>query len=380
MRLIPTLSAVLLALGMLAGSAAAREAGPAMRPPAAVSEPGPADAASRGDSSPRDLRRGCRWPERTLAIGPADEPLHVGLKTYPQTLQLRDHEVVLTFDDGPSLKTTPRVLAALDAACVHATFFLIGRHADHYPALARRELAEGHTIGHHSNTHPSFTLRGFDEASGKEDIDAGVMAVERAIYGQDAASPKHPHTPFFRFPGFADTPRLLQDLDERHYTVFGTDLWAADWTKMTPDYERQKVLGLLEAVPRHNGIVLFHDTIESTAEMLPDLLADLRRRGYTIVRLVYDAKAPRPPLEHAGQGWTAETETIIAHLRRPIIPDSHHAGETLPAAKASLSSAPREVSAPAGVERQDRAIDDFACEPDCAGDDPAEGARGAIGR
>ena len=86
--------------------------------------------------------------ERTLTLSTAGG-FAVGLQTYPQTLALADHEVVLTFDDGPWPATTPKVLDALARECVKATFFLIGRNAAAYPALARREVAEGHSIGNH---------------------------------------------------------------------------------------------------------------------------------------------------------------------------------------------------------------------------------------
>ena len=273
-----------------------------------------AAGAARADTCPH-------W-ERTLKLG--DGPLHLGLETYPQTLGLKDREVVLTFDDGPSPATTPRVLDALKAQCVHATFFLVGRRTEADPELARRELAEGHTIGHHSMTHPYFTLRGFDEASAERDIDAGVLADEVALYGKQAGTAAHPHTPFFRFPGFADTPALLGDLDARHYVVFGADLWAADWIRMSPAFERAHVLDLLEKAPHHNGIILFHDTVPSTAAMLPGLLAELRKRGYTIVHVVHDPTAPAPPLTKAGPGWHSETEAIIAHVWPPIRPEAHH--------------------------------------------------------
>jgi peptidoglycan-N-acetylglucosamine deacetylase len=52
--------------------------------------------------------------------------LEVGLKTYPRTIPLADHEVILTFDDGPAAKTTPQILSALAKGCVRATFFEIG--------------------------------------------------------------------------------------------------------------------------------------------------------------------------------------------------------------------------------------------------------------
>src|SRR6202171_1802957 len=65
---------------------------------------------------------------RILGVDAATTP-RVGLKEYPQTLPLEDHEVVLTFDDGPWPPTTPRVLAALAQECARATFFLIGKPA-----------------------------------------------------------------------------------------------------------------------------------------------------------------------------------------------------------------------------------------------------------
>lgn len=263
-------------------------------------------------------------PAGDVALDPAGG-LHLGTQSYARSLALCDHVVVLTFDDGPVPDTTPRILDALREAGVHATFFLIGRNTRRRPELARRERAEGHTVGHHSDTHPSFTLRGFDEASAETDIRNGVAADEAALYG-DAATPDRPHVPFFRFPGFADTPALLHHLDGLGMGVFGSDLWAGDWIAMSPDSERARVLALLERRPRHNGILLLHDSRRSTAAMLPALLADLQARGYRFAHLVYRKGAPLPPLTPPREG-EPETQRIIAHLPTPIVPGSHHLAE-----------------------------------------------------
>src|ERR1700726_790764 len=100
-------------------------------------------------------RRGTLGTSRILKVDAATTP-RVGLKSFPQTLPLGDHEVVLTFDDGPWPPTTPRVLAALAQECARATFFLIGKPASEHPALVRRIAAEGHTIGHHTWLHRSL--------------------------------------------------------------------------------------------------------------------------------------------------------------------------------------------------------------------------------
>src|SRR5258708_4400448 len=89
-------------------------------------------------------RNGTLGTSRILSVDAATP--RVGLKNFPQTLPLEDHEVVLTFDDGPWPPTTPRVLAALAQECVRATFFLIGNPASEHPALVRRIASQGPTI------------------------------------------------------------------------------------------------------------------------------------------------------------------------------------------------------------------------------------------
>src|ERR1700687_1979660 len=62
---------------------------------------------------------------RTISVKPSEFPL-VGKLNYPETLRLSDHEVVLTFDDGPSAPYTGTILDALAAECIKATFFMVG--------------------------------------------------------------------------------------------------------------------------------------------------------------------------------------------------------------------------------------------------------------
>ena len=237
------------------------------------------------------------------------ERLALGLQSYPRTLDLQDHEVVLTFDDGPA-RPTARVLDALARECVRATFFLIGRNAAAMPGLVRREIEEGHGVGHHSYSHPGVTLRGLSEAMAEAEIVRGIVAVEMAGYG---SASEVPHTPFFRFPGFADTPGLLGFLAGRGVTVFGADLWASDWRKMGADAELALVMARLERLGK--GIVLLHDSRGSTAQMLPAFLRELKARGYRVVHVVPGA-GPTPVIA-APEGWTSKTEATIAESRVP---------------------------------------------------------------
>ena len=224
---------------------------------------------------------------RVLGVNVAATP-RVGLKSFPQTLPLEDHEVVLTFDDGPWPRTTRRVLAALAQECVGATFFLIGRSASEYPELARRIAAEGHTIGHHTWSHRSLMRIKAQDA--REEIDRGISAVEMALHG---AATTVPTTPFFRFPGFESTPATLDLLQSHGIVVFGADLWASDWNRMTPKQELKLITDRLNGAGK--GIILFHDTKAQTAAMLPAFLRYLRDNGYRVVHLIPAERASVSP-------------------------------------------------------------------------------------
>ncbi len=228
-------------------------------------------------------RKGTLGTSRILKVDAASYP-RVGLKNYPQTLPLRDHEVVLTFDDGPWPPTTPRILETLASECVRATFFLIGEPASAHPELVKRIAAEGHTIGFHTWSHRS--LKRIDPSEANEEIDQGIEAVEMALHGIETTTPS---TPFFRFPGFETTPATLNLLQSRGIVVFGADLWANDWQLMTPKQELTLLINRLKVARR--GIILLHDPKAHTAAMLPAFLRYLRENHYHIVHIVPNGPA-----------------------------------------------------------------------------------------
>ena len=223
-------------------------------------------------------RKDALGTSRILRVDAKSYP-RVGLKSFPETLPLADHEVVLTFDDGPFPPTTSKVLAALANECVRATFFLIGQHAAEYPDMVRRIAREGHNVGHHTWSHPFMPHIPVDKA--KADIDRGIAADEMALHGTSTTIPS---TPFFRFPYFESTPAQLDLLQSRGIVVFGADLWASDWEEITPEQELKLVTERLTASGK--GIILFHDNKVRTAAMMPAFLRYLRENGYRVVHVV----------------------------------------------------------------------------------------------
>ncbi len=274
---------------------------------AALALLGLASAAAASTTPPAQI---CHNPDalgtsRVIAVGGTPE---LGLKTYPETLDLKDHEVVLTFDDGPWGPTTPAVLEALRAQCVQATFFLIGRNAQAHPELVRREIAEGHSVGHHTFDHPAMTLHFMEDGAAIRDIVRGMEADDKAAgYGPWTGTP---HTPFFRFPGFGYSPATRAFLQAHGIATFGADLWASDWIPMTPEAELDRLMSRVRAEGR--GIILLHDIKRQTADMLPRFLAALKAEGFRVVHIVPGgtATATRP----APAGWTSETERTLSHM------------------------------------------------------------------
>ena len=215
---------------------------------------------------------------RVLEVDPATYP-RVGLKSFPQTLPLRDGEVVLTFDDGPTPGVTDRVLTALATECVQATFFMVGRNAADHPDMVRKIARLGHTIGYHTWDHPHSNKLSTDQA--EANINRGIEAVQTALRGIASTVPS---TPFFRFPYFESTPALLERLEKRGIAVFGADFWASDWNRMTPEEELKLLTGRLEV--HRKGIILLHDAQMRTAEMLPAFLRYLQEHNYHVVHIV----------------------------------------------------------------------------------------------
>jgi len=94
---------------------------------------------------------------------------------------VQDGRVALTFDDGPSSPYTEQILDILRERKVTATFFLCGKNVERYPEIARRIVAEGHTVGNHTYSHPFpyFRRRSFIAA----EVDRAQDVIEQ-ITGQ----------------------------------------------------------------------------------------------------------------------------------------------------------------------------------------------------
>jgi cellulose synthase/poly-beta-1,6-N-acetylglucosamine synthase-like glycosyltransferase/peptidoglycan/xylan/chitin deacetylase (PgdA/CDA1 family)/spore germination protein YaaH len=214
-----------------------------------------------------------------------------------------EHQVALTFDDGPDPEWTPQVLDILKKANAKAAFFVVGVNAEKYPALVRRIVNEGHEIGNHTYYHPNLALAWPEHV--RLELNATQLLIE-TITGRA--------TTLFRPPYAADTqPSQMSELmplqiaQELSYLVVLENIDPQDWAKPGADIILQRV----KQQRRDGSIILLHDAggdRSQTVEALPKILDWLHTRGDTIVPLSTllgtSRDAVMPPIQPAARSLT----------------------------------------------------------------------------
>jgi peptidoglycan/xylan/chitin deacetylase (PgdA/CDA1 family) len=260
---------------------------------------------------------------RTLVVDPREHP-RIGTMQYPETLPLQDHEVVLTFDDGPLPRNSNQVLDILASQCVKATFFEIGRMAQAYPEGVRKLRDAGHSIGTHSQDHP-LTMNRMSIERAKQEIDEGIASVKMAL-GDDAAL-----APFFRIPGLLRAQGVEDYLASEGLQTWSADFPADDWRHISS--ARVYDLAIRRLEDKGRGVLLLHDIQARTVAALPRILSELKARGYRIVHVVpATSELPATPTEPQQWQLHPPSENVaISHW--PKVPNFAFAdaGTTLPA-------------------------------------------------
>jgi len=214
-----------------------------------------------------------------------------------------EHQVAITFDDGPDPRWTPKILDILKAANVKAAFFLVGVNAERYPGLVRRIVNEGHEIGNHTYYHPNLAL------CWPEHIRLELNATQLLLGTLTGRS-----TTLFRPPYASDTgPTQLSELaplkiaEDLNYLVVLENIDPQDWAKPGADIILQRI-----KQQRHDGsVILLHDAggdRSQTVEALPRILDWLHTRGDTVVPLSTllgtTRDAVMPPVQADAQSLT----------------------------------------------------------------------------
>lgn len=201
----------------------------------------------------------------------------------PEALQnqrLKDKKLIaLTFDDGPSPITTPRLLDILQEKKVKATFFVLGRMAQVSPEILKREEREGHAVGSHTMGHVDLTTM---DITGVEQDMAVMDGVFNEILGRPVGLVRPP---------YGAINDVVKAGVEKPLVIWTID--PEDWKFKDAGRTRRHIMERAF----DGSIVLLHDIYSQTVDAVEVVIDDLRAAGYEFVTVPEMAKMKNVKLE-----------------------------------------------------------------------------------
>lgn len=187
----------------------------------------------------------------------------------------------LTFDDGPTSKSTPKILKILSEENVKATFFVIGKHVKQNPELVKQAYNDGHYIANHGYSHNNNKLYSSSDSFINE-IKSTDLEIGKAI-GIDNYS-----SHIFRFPNGYMASAFKSQKQQYAKLLNDIDYAYIDWNCLNKDSEKKytnsELLNNLKNSCKNKGtlVILMHDTsdVNETDLVLKDSIDYLKKEGY----------------------------------------------------------------------------------------------------
>lgn len=184
-----------------------------------------------------------------------------------------EKSIYLTFDCGYENGYTGKILDVLKEKNVPAAFFCTCTDIRDNPELIARIINDGHIVGNHSTTHPSFA-----------EIDRKQMAEEIAECDNFLREKFGYTSPFFRFPKGEYSENALDLVNNMGYKCVFWSLAYNDWdteNQKGGDYAFETVTARL-----HPGaVILLHSVSADNAEAMSRIIDYARKEGYTFKSL-----------------------------------------------------------------------------------------------
>lgn len=206
--------------------------------------------------------------------------------------------IALTFDDGPGQKAG-KLLDTLKKHKVKATFFLEGQYVKARPALVKRMAKEGHQLGNHSYNHPDFTQ--MDESG----IESEITRTQELVHELTGKYPTTLRPPY----GLSDD-RVQAVAAELGLPIVLWNTGSRDWATRDKKAIYKEVL----KGARRDSVVLMHDWVTQTIDVMPALLTALKKKGFHVVPV---SALLRGKTLEPGEVWpkdatvTAETAPLV---------------------------------------------------------------------
>ncbi|HEX9058950.1 MAG TPA: polysaccharide deacetylase family protein [Clostridia bacterium] len=185
-------------------------------------------------------------------------------------------QAALTFDDGPDMYFTTRILNILKEHGIHATFFIMGKRADAHPEIVRRIVSEGHAIGNHTWDHPNLTK--LEPGKIKDEINKTEQKLDK-IVGY--------HPSIFRPPYGSASPSVIREISAMGYYTIDWSVDTRDWAGTPPS----QIMKYLKSELGPGGIILQHcaggkgENLTNTLNALPQIISYMKQNGYKFVTI-----------------------------------------------------------------------------------------------
>lgn len=190
--------------------------------------------------------------------------------------------IALTFDDGPSAATTPRLLDILQGRGVKATFFVLGNLAERNPGIIQREAAEGHEVASHTPYHNQLTNLTYAQ------VRAEAVEMDR-IFTEILGT-----VPPFTRPPYGAHNEVVRDALHQPLITWSID--PRDWA----DRNAAVVCNRVISAAFDGAIILVHDIHATTVDAVPCIIDNLRAQGYEFLTVSELAAAKNVPLVNGG--------------------------------------------------------------------------------
>jgi len=193
------------------------------------------------------------------------------LKANHKNNQIKENVVALTFDDGPNINFTPKILSLLKKYHAKATFFCIGKNVKDHPDLLKKIVADGHLIGNHSYYHQnSFGFLSTEKVM--EEIENTDKIIEETVDLK---------TRFFRPPFGVTNPNIAKAVKKLKLHTFGWSIRSLDTIAKDPEKVYDKIVSKL----KKGDVVLMHDSSDLSVVVLEKILQYLDQNNIKTITL-----------------------------------------------------------------------------------------------
>lgn len=213
-------------------------------------------------------RSGYAYAPYLSQTAPSTEPEPATIKKiFKGVTSYSGKRIAITFDDGASATNVGKVLDILDRYDAKSTFFFTGEWILNHPVTARKIIARGHRMESHTISHPFLTT--LSDAQVRYQLTRSREIIRDTV-GTTATMIRPPYGDTS-----ARVQRIAGEVGYKYMVMWSIDTDDYKSTSTASSITRKAVEGAT-----NNGILLLHPSHYRVIEALPQILSQLRDKGY----------------------------------------------------------------------------------------------------